>query len=184
MTALNLVDPASATGKNAELFTAIKGKLGLIPNMTRAMANSTAVLESYLGFSGALGAGKLPARLREQIALLVAEVNRCSYCLSAHTAIGGLVGLKPEEAEAAREGGSSDVRARAALTFAKSVLINAGAVGDEQVARVRAAGFSDGEIAEIIAHVGLNVFTNFFNKAAGVPVDFPVVLPRAEAAAV
>lgn len=183
MTGLTLIDPASASGKNAELFTAIKGKLGLIPNMTRAMANSPVVLESYLGFSGALGSGKLPAKLREQIALLVAEVNRCSYCLSAHTAIGKLVGLNPAETDAAREGLSSDARSGAALTFAKNVLITGGAVGDEQVARVRAAGFSDGEIAEIIAHVALNVFTNFFNKAAGVPVDFPVVTPHAETVA-
>lgn len=176
--ALPLIDPDAATGTTAELFGEVKAKLGLVPNMTRAMANSPVVLESYIRFSGALGHGKLSAKLREQIALLVAEVNQCHYCLSAHTAIGRLVGLKDSDLAGAREADSDDARTAAALKFAKAVLVTSGAVSTEQAMAVRKAGFSDGEIAEIIASVALNAFTNYFNKAANVPVDFPVVAPR------
>ncbi len=175
MARLSTIDPTAATGKAGELLGAVKAKMGLVPNMTRVMANSPAVLEGYLGFAGALGHGTLSAKIREQIALVVAETNRCSYCLSAHTAIGKMVGLSPAELAAARHGTSTDARTVAALKFAQTLVIRQGDATDEDVQRVRAAGFGDGEIAEIVAHVGLNVFTNYFNKATGVEIDFPRV---------
>jgi len=175
MTRLSVIDPKNAQGKAKDLLDAVKAKLGIVPNMTRVMADSPAVLEGYLQLSGALSGGLLEAKLREQIALLTAQENQCDYCLSAHTAIGKMVGLKQEEILASREGEGGGAKTTAALRFAKQVLERKGQVGDEEVAAVRAAGFSDGEIGEIIAHVALNVFTNYFNIAAQVEIDFPKV---------
>ena len=179
MTRLNTVDPASATGKAKTLLDAVKSKLGLVPNMTRVMANSPATLESYLGFSGALAQGELSHKLREQIALAIAESSECTYCLSAHTVIGGKVGLTPAELAAARRAEAPDAKAAAALRFAKRVAETNGSIENSDVAQVRTAGYSDGQIAEIIAVVALNIFTNIFNKAAAVDVDaaFPRVEP-------
>jgi uncharacterized peroxidase-related enzyme len=178
MARLKTIDPASAPGKTAELLQAVKNKLGLIPNMTRVMANSPAVLQAYLSFSAALASGKLPAKLRERIALVTAEHNSCAYCLSAHTAIGKTLGLSPSELASARDAASEDARAAAALRFARAVLIRQGDVTEDELGAVRAAGYTDEEIAEIIAEVSLNVLTNFFNRAAGVEIDFPMVSPR------
>jgi uncharacterized peroxidase-related enzyme len=175
MSRLNAIEPSAATGKAKDLLDAVKAKLGIVPNMTKVMANSPAVLEGYLGLSGALGNGLLDAKTREQLALITAQSNRCDYCLSAHTAIGKMVGLKPEEIAGSRVGHGSNARATAALKFATKVLDRRGGINDTDVAEVRAAGFSDGEIAEIIAHVALNVLTNYFNIAAGVEIDFPRV---------
>lgn len=175
MSRLKAIDPSTATGKAKELLDAVKGKLGIVPNMTRVMAASPVVLESYLGFSGALAGGLLDARTREKLALLTAQENSCDYCLSAHTAIGKMVGLKHEEIVASREGEGSDARTTAALTFAKQILDARGQIGEDEISAARNAGFSDGEIAEIIAHVALNVFTNYFNIAADVDIDFPKV---------
>lgn len=175
MSRLNAIEPSAATGKAKELLDAVKAKLGLVPNMTKVMANSPAVLEGYLGLSGALGGGLLDAKTREQLALITAQSNRCDYCLSAHTAIGKMVGLKPEEIAESRLGHGSSQRATAALTFATKVLDHRGAISEDDIADVRAAGFSDGEIAEIIAHVALNVLTNYFNIATDVEIDFPKV---------
>ena len=85
------------------------------------------------------------------------------------------VGLTLEQTVASREGDGGNERATAALTFAKRVLEGKGQIDEADLAAVRAAGFSDGEIAEIIAHVALNVFTNYFNIAAQVDIDFPRV---------
>jgi len=175
MSRLKAIDPSTATGKAKELLDAVKGKLGIVPNMTKAMATSPAVLESYLGFSGALAGGLLDAKMREKLALLTAQENSCDYCLSAHTAIGKMVGLNAEEIVASREGNGGNPRTTAALIFAKQVLGKKGQVSESELTEVRNAGFSDGEIAEIIAHVALNVFTNFFNIAADVDIDFPKV---------
>jgi uncharacterized peroxidase-related enzyme len=147
--------------------------MGTVPNMTRTMAVSPAVLEGYLGFSGALGGGALSPRVREQIALAVGEANRCEYCVSAHTAIGRHIGLAEEELAASRNGASSDQRVEAALRFATALVERRGQVTDADVAQVREAGWSDAEVAEIVAHVALNIFTNYFNTAAATEIDFP-----------
>ena len=175
MSRLQPVDPSTATGKAKELLDAVKGKLGIVPNMTKVMAASPVVLESYLGFSGALAGGLLDAKTREQIALLTAQENHCNYCLSAHTAIGKMVGLSHDQIIAGRKGDGSSSKTTAALTFAKRVLATKGQVSEVDLAAVRDAGFSEGEIAEIIAHVALNVFTNYFNVATNVDIDFPKV---------
>jgi uncharacterized peroxidase-related enzyme len=175
MSRLQTIDPSAATGKAKELLDAVKGKLGIVPNMTKVMATSPAVLESYLGFSGALAGGLLDAKTREELALLTAQENGCDYCLSAHTAIGKMVGLTAEEIIASRRGNGVNPKTTAALTFAKHVLDTKGQISQAEVTDVRNAGLSDGEIAEVIAHVALNVFTNYFNIAADVDIDFPKV---------
>ena len=175
MPRLSAVDPARATGKAKDLLDAVKAKLGLTPNMMRTMVGSPAVLEGYLSFGTAVAGGLLPAPLREQIALAVAEANGCDYCLSAHTALGRLAGLKDEEIAKSREGASADPRAEAALRFAVAVVAGKGEVSDAESARVRGTGFTDGQIAEILGHVAVNVFTNYFNKAAETVIDFPRV---------
>jgi uncharacterized peroxidase-related enzyme len=181
MSRLPTIDPAHATGKTKELLSAVQAKLGLTPNMTRVMANSPAVLEGYLNFSGALG-NTLSAKLREQIALVIAEANGCEYCLSAHSAIGKMVGLNEGEIALSRNAESNDPKTIAALRFARAVNNNRGKVTDLEVEAVRASGFSDAEIAEVIAHVALNILTNFFNNATQPTVDFPVVKPGLQAA--
>ena len=175
MSRLQTIDPSAATGKAKELLDAVKGKLGIVPNMTKVMATSPAVLESYLGFSAALAGGLLDAKTREELALLTAQENGCDYCLSAHTAIGKMVGLTAEEIIASRHGNGVNPKTTAALTFAKHVLDTKGQISEAEVTDVRNAGLSDGEIAEVIAHVALNVFTNYFNIATDVDIDFPKV---------
>ncbi len=143
--------------------------------MMRTMALSPAVLEGYLGLNAALAGGGLNARLREQIALTVAEVNRCGYCLAAHTHFGKQAGLDADALDQARRASASDLKAGAALTFVRTVVEQRGALSDDDLRRVRQAGYGDGEIAEMIAHVALNVFTNYFNMLNQTEIDHPLV---------
>lgn len=167
------VDPHTAQGKAKELLDAVKAKLGLVPNMTRAMAVSPAVLEAYLGLSGALAHGVLPPQVREQLALDVGQANGCDYCVSAHSAIGKRVGLTEQAVLDSRRGHSADPKTDALLRFARTLVEKRGLVTDADVAAVRKAGGGDAEIAEVVAHVGLNTFTNYFNTVAATTIDFP-----------
>lgn len=170
-----LLAPADATGERAAVLAQIQGAFGATPAMFRAVANSTAALKSLWGSFGALGGGVLPARLTEQIAVAVADRNRCDYCLAAHTMLGRKAGASADEMAAAQRGESADARTAAALRFALQLVDARGHVGEAEVQAVRAAGFSDEEIVEILAHVALNLFTNYVNVAFAVPVDFPTV---------
>jgi uncharacterized peroxidase-related enzyme len=176
MTRLTALNPDQASGKAKELFTAINGKLGMVPNMMRTMGNSTALLGAYLNFSGTLGEGTLGAKLGTLIALTVAEANKCQYCASAHSYIGkNLNGLEDAKIDAARSLGNIDAKTNAALKFAQVLVEKRGHVSDADVAAVRTAGFTEGEVGEIIGHVALNTFTNYFNNTANTVVDFPKV---------
>lgn len=176
MSRLPLIASDTQDQAAAALLAGVQKSLGVTPNMTRAMANSPAVLKAYVEFSGALAGGALSAAVRERIALLVAQRNGCDYCLSAHTYIAtNLAGVSAEEAQHARHGRSSDAKAEAALALADAVLSTRGDVADADLKSAREAGLTDGEIAEVVGHVALNVFTNYFNRAADTDIDWPVV---------
>jgi uncharacterized peroxidase-related enzyme len=93
MNRITQLDPAQATGKTKQLFDGVQHKLGVVPNLFRVLGTAPAALEGYLNFSSALAGGSLNAKVREQIALAVAESNMCGYCLSAHAFLAGKVGL-------------------------------------------------------------------------------------------
>jgi uncharacterized peroxidase-related enzyme len=162
------------------LLDAVIRQLGSAPNLFRLLGVSPAALEGYLGLSGALGKGALDARTRARIAMLVAELNRCDYCLSAHTYLGkNLAKLDDAELSANRDAASSDPRAAAALRFARAVVLERGRVSAAELEAVKAAGHTDAQVIEIVLHVALNTLTNYVNNVAGTDVDFPVVAHRA-----
>jgi uncharacterized peroxidase-related enzyme len=169
------VAPETAEGATKEMFGLIKGKMGKVPNMLKTMAQSPALLEAYLGFSGALAKGTLNPQVRELIAVAVAQSNGCEYCLSAHTTIGKVLGIQADAVGAAREGQSDDPKTEAILRLAQQILANKGDVDDTTLDTARVAGVTDTEIAEVVGNVALNTFTNYFNELARPTLDFPRV---------
>ncbi len=161
------------------LLQAVKKQLGTVPNLFRVVGNSPAALEGYLGLNGALGKGKLDVKTRERIALAVAEINGCGYCLAAHSYLAkNLAKLDDAEIAANRGGASNDPKADAAVTFAARIVRERGHVDAADLEAVRAAGYGDAEIIEIVLHVALNTLTNYVNEVAETDIDFPVVAAR------
>ena len=177
MNRIHQTDPKAAVGKTQQLFTAVQGQLGFVPNLMRVLGNSPAALEGYLGLSGALAGGVLPAELRAQIALAVGEINGCGYCLSAHTLLGGKAGLSQDDILAARRSAASNGKSDAALKLARSVTLQRGQIADSDLHAARSAGLNDAEIVEVVQHVALNVLTNYTNNVARTVIDFPEVKP-------
>lgn len=172
MPRLNTIDPATATGRAKEIFDGpLKGKHF---NIFKAMANSPAVLDFYLGMGGASKQFELTAAQQEAIQLVVGEANGCDYCVAAHTALGKAAGLTEAQTIAARRGAIEDDAKLAAVTrFATAIHEKRGFVSDEDVQAFKGAGFSDGAVAEAVATYSLALFTNYFNHVNDTPVDFP-----------
>ena len=170
------VDPARP-GSAAAIISKVKAKLGGVPNIFATMAQSPAVLEGYLAFNGALNAGFLSASLREQIALTVAGENKCDYCASAHTVLAKGTGISASEARLNLAAEATDPRIATILRFARTVVRSRGRFPESasSLNELRNVGVSDGEIVEILAHIGLNLFTNYFNHVADTEIDFPYV---------
>lgn len=171
MARLAPIDPKSATGKAKEIFD---GPLaGKHFNMFKSMANSPAALQAYLGMSGALGHGLLDGKEREVVQLAIGSLNGCDYCLAAHTAIGKSVGLSEDQTIEARRGAMKDTKLNALAKFAGAIHEKKGHVSDQDLAAIRAAGYSDGHIAEVVAGYALALYTNYFNHVAEPAIDFP-----------
>lgn len=174
-TRIETLNPETTTGKSKELFNAVKSKLGFIPNLIKVFGNSPATLQTYLSLGELTASGNFSNKYREQLALAIAEENSCNYCLSAHTAIGKMNGLTDEQTEQNRRGKADDARAQAGLQFAQDVTRNRGQVSTEAIQAVKAAGFNDSDILEIVLNVVSNTLTNYVNHIAQTEVDFPSV---------
>jgi uncharacterized peroxidase-related enzyme len=179
MSRLNIPTVDTAPEASKPLLAAVNKQLGMVPNLMKLVGNSPAALEGYLSLNGALAKGKIDVKLRERIALGVAEFNGCDYCLSAHSYLGANVAkLGQSELDAARDFRSEDARADAALRFARRVAESHGRVSDAELATLRAAGFDEAGVIEIVVNVALNVLTNYVNNVAQTDVDFPTVGAR------
>lgn len=177
MQRVNSVNPQVATGRTKELLDTVQQAFGMVPNTARVMANSPAVLDSFLAFSTAMGGAKIGSKLHNQLKLSTSETNACSYCTSILSAVAPSAGLTADDILAGRTGNSGDRRTKAALAFASDVLESRGKVSNQQLTAVREAGFGDAEIVEIVASVVLGCFTNFLNNVADTDLDIPKADP-------
>jgi alkylhydroperoxidase family enzyme len=177
MQRVHSVNPQVAQGRTKELLDSVQQAVGMIPNTAKVMANSPAVLESFLAFSTAMGKVQIGQKLHNQLKLNTSETNSCDYCTSILCAIAPSAGLSADDILAGRTGKSVDQRTEAALKFAEDVLESRGKVSNQQLAAVREAGFGDGEIVEIVASVVLGCFTNFLNNVADTELDIPQADP-------
>jgi len=160
----------AATGAKLD---AVQSQLGVLPNMFRTFANAPVALDAYLQLAQLAGKSRLDAKLRERLALAVGQANGCDYCVSAHLAIGGLVGLTPAQTAQARVAQAENPRDAAALVLARRIVETRGHVPTAELDAFKAAGFDDAAILEVLLVVALNVFTNYTNHLARTELDFP-----------
>ena len=179
MTRIAPVDAPSE--RSQKLLAGVQAKLGITPNMLSTMAHSAAALDGYLSFSNALSKGELSGSVREQIALAVGQANSCQYCLSAHSAIGKMVGLTADQIRDARSSKSDASKTDAILKLATRIVETRGKLSDEDISAAKIIGVTDAEIAEVVANTALNLFTNYFNHVAETEVDFPAAEELQEA---
>ncbi len=176
MQRIHSIEPKTAQGRTRELLDTVEKAFGTVPNVAKVMANSPAVLDSFLALSTAMGGVMIGGKLHHQIKLATSEANTCDYCNAILTHLGTKGGISLADMFEGRKAVSSDPRTDAALRFASSVLESRGKVGDEELQAVREAGFGDTEIVEIVASVVVGCFTNFLNNVVGTALD----IPRAE----
>jgi AhpD family alkylhydroperoxidase len=173
---VHTVDSAPEGSRDA--LKALEAEFGKVLNIHGAMAHSPAVLETYAAIQSALqDKGTLNAKLREVIALAVANVDDCSYCQAAHTAGGKAAGLSEQEAIGIRRGQVDDLKLAALVTLVREQAANVGHVQDSTWQAALDAGWSDSELTETSAVVALNLFTNYFNHLVQTDLDLPPAPP-------
>lgn len=166
---------SAATGPAADLFAALKAKLGRVPNAYDTIgSNSPVALAALLEFDGKLAETSLSKQEVEVIKLAVSDINGCDYCLAAHTLMGKHVGLAPDAMLAARHGEpGGNARFDALSTFVRSVAKSSGIVAQPVVDAVKAAGFTDAQIVDTVFVITSITFTNLLNRINDTTLDFP-----------
>lgn len=169
------VNPEQANTEVAGTLAAVKGKLGMVPNLFATLAHAPTVLKGYLGLADTLAGGRLTSAQREIIALAVGQANACQYCLSAHTLLGRGAGLDADAIALARTGNAATQLDAALAGLARKLTERRGRLDSSDLEAYRHAGVDDGLLLEVVAAVALNTLTNYANHVAGTEVDFPVV---------
>lgn len=175
MPRLSVITPEQATGHTKQLYGALKSKVGKVPNIYQGVASSARALEALLHIGGALEEGALTAAEMEAIRLVVSEAYGCEYCLAAHSLLGKKAGLTEHEVIGIRRGISNQPKLAALVTFVSAAIEPQAHVSDDQLRAVKAAGYGDAQIIEVLLTVAQTVFTNLFNRVHQTTLDFPSV---------
>lgn len=166
---------AAADATTAATLNAVKAKIGMVPNLYATLAKAPAALNSLLQFNEAVGAGQLSGKEREIVALATSQANGCQYCVSAHTLLGKMAGLNPEQIAHARAGAGNDKRSHAIAALATALVVKRGHVETLVLDGFKADGLTEGDILEVVANVVATTLTNYTNNVARTEIDFPVV---------
>jgi len=172
---MQMVDTTKLTGKAQELLTESEKRVGFVPNLLKQMANSPAALESFLASRDALSKGMLGDKMGVLIGILIAETYSSDYLLAARVAGAKKVGLSEEEVKLAKQQTSKDPKIDAGLEFVRNVVLRHADISPANLAEVKDAGYTDGEIIELIAYTNLNLLAYFLTKITQPEADFPSV---------
>ena len=175
MPRIHPIDVTSAPPETVDHLETCRKMFGATPNLFTTAGKSPVALGALVSMFANVGRSSFGAKVGELFGIAIAESNRCAYCLSAHTAIGRSLGIAPMALASARNAESVDGHTTAALKLAVAINEARGHIDDATLASARVAGLSDAEIVEVVAHVALNVFTNYLNTVARTAIDFPEV---------
>jgi len=167
----------SVTDATTEVYAQIKDAIGYVPNAFAAIgAHGPAALKAILAADAVLASGSLTKRDLETIKLVISGVAGCDYCVAAHSLLGKVAGLKPEELKRIRDGEpTGDAKRDALIHFVRTLAETSGTIGDDEIAAIKAAGYSDDQLVDISLAFATTAFTNVFNRINDTEVDFPKV---------
>ena len=165
----------TATGAAAELFAQIKKSAGKVPNTFASIGvHGPAALKAILNADAVLAAGSLSKQDQETIKLAVSAAVGCDYCEAAHSMLGKLAGLKPDELRQIRAGlPTGDTKRDALVRLVRQLVLIPGRISDEQFVAIRAAGYTDAQLVDIALALAVITFTNVFNRINDTTLDMP-----------
>lgn len=165
-----------------KLWGKAQANLGFVPNVFRAQALNTAQFSAWWSYFNMLlnKEGFLPPVEREMVAVVVSNINRCTYCAVSHgAALRGLLleaGQNPDLegllAVNFRQAGLP-ARLQAMLGFAERLTRSPEAMQETDLAPLRKHGLTDAQILELTQVIGMFNMTNRISSALG-------FLPNAE----
>jgi uncharacterized peroxidase-related enzyme len=168
---LHTIESAPAAVK-AELQAAEKA-YGSIPNLYRGLATAPATLKVYLAFNEVLKEhGHLSPVEQQVVYLTVSAENGCTYCVGAHSVLGGMAKMSEQTRTELREQRPlSDPKLDALRRFTLSVMAHRGWVPEPDFADFQAAGYDQRHLLEVLTILAQKTLSNYYNHIAHTPLD-------------
>lgn len=163
-----------ATGEVAAFYDDDLETIGYVPSHTKAMARNPA---AYRAFEDLIRSVAEPLGLRryELVTLAAARGTASRHCRLAH-GVKSLSLFDEEQLERIaldyRDAGLTDAEV-AMMGFAERVARDASSMTDDDVVRLRTAGFDDQEIVDIVIAASARVYLGSVLHALAVEVDEP-----------
>jgi uncharacterized peroxidase-related enzyme len=167
---------ANATGAIADVYAQVRKVAGGgVPNLFAALGHlAPATLAGALDAEGALAASSLSKQDLETIKLLVSEQTGCDYCVAAHVMLGKMTGLSKDTLREIRAGqATGDAKRDALVHFVLNLQKSSGTISEQEFTAIRAAGYTDTQLAEISLAIAMTIFTNSFNRINDTDIDMP-----------
>lgn len=156
------------------LLESTQKKLGFIPNMYFAMANSPGLLNTYMqGYSAFREKSGFSPIEQEVVFLAISQANGCEYCMAAHSFLAEAASGVPSDVTAAIRDGRQvpEMHLNALSVFARLMVITRGLPSQTEVDAFISAGYSDEHILEIIHAVAIKTISNYTNHIFHTEVD-------------
>ena len=172
MTFFSIPTRDDVTPDNQAIFDSLKKMLTFVPNLYATFAHSATALGTYLALQNAKSS--LSSKEREVINLVVSEVNACEYCLSAHTAVGKMVGFTEDQILEIRSGRATfNAKLDALARYVHEVAEKRGHIDRSETEAFLAAGWTEGNLVDIMMAVGDKIISNYVHGVTKVAIDFP-----------
>jgi len=173
MKTFNVPTREEVSESNQAIFDNLQKAVGFVPNLYAAMAHSETALGNYLQFQQ--GKISLSNKEKEAINLVVSQGNSCVYCQSAHTAIGKMNGFTDDQILELRAGGASfNSKLDALVKLASEINLNRGRVAETTLENFYNAGYTQGNLVDVVMVIGDKVVMNYLHNLTQIPVDFPL----------
>lgn len=172
MATFNVPTKSEVTENNQAIFNQLEKQIGFVPNLYATFAHSEHALKDYLAYQGRKSS--LRGKEKEVINLVVSQVNECAYCLAAHTAMAKGHKFTDEQILEIRTGRATfDAKLDALARFARQVALERGKVSEVYTDALLEAGYTKGNIVDIITGIGDKIISNYLHNITAIPVDFP-----------
>jgi len=171
---LSLKTSANAEPEAKALLETTQKKLGFVPNMYHAMANSPGLLNTYMqGYSAFREQSGFSAMEQEVVFLAISQTNGCEYCMAAHSFLAEAASGVPADVTAAIRNGEQlpDLKLNALSIFTQLMVITRGLPSQSDVDAFLSAGYEEKDILEIIHAIAVKTISNYTNHIFHTEVD-------------
>ncbi|HUZ05494.1 MAG TPA: carboxymuconolactone decarboxylase family protein, partial [Acidobacteriaceae bacterium] len=153
--------------ETGEIYDRYMRQRGNVPNMFRTVAHRPEIFQTMIAhFEAVLHTGTLSTKLKELVIVRTSQLNHCEYCLASHSRIGIKLGWTKDQLDNLASYNSRvdfTPAEKAALHLAEVMTQNKQSLSGEEMATLR-KHYSEGEIIELMAAIGLFNYFNRFNN--------------------